>query len=269
MPSVFELHVNVLPTWYQTYWFKLGTGILALLFVAALVNARTAFLRRRQLELQGLVARRTAELQQRTSELEQRTIELGESQRLLQQMAYFDPLTGLANRRLFDDHIRRITALASRGSLRFTLLLIDLDRFKQVNDTLGHDAGDALLSEVSRRLQGILRKADFIARLGGDEFSVLLADTPGTEGVKTACERIGRGLEKPFVYRNHTMNCSTSIGAARCPEDASDPGSLYKCADTALYESKRTGRNTWRWYEPSNCADHSSESTAAPPSSVR
>ena len=263
MPSVFELRVNVLPAWYQTYWFRLGSSILALLLVAALVNARTAFLRRRQLELQGLVAQRTAELQQRTSELEQRTIELGESQRLLQQMAYFDPLTGLANRRLFDDHIRRITALAARGSLHFTLLLIDLDRFKQVNDTLGHDAGDALLTEVSRRLQVILRKADFIARLGGDEFAVLLADTPGSEGVKTACERIGRGLEKPFEYRTHTINCSTSIGAARCPEDASDPGSLYKCADTALYESKRTGRNTWRWYVPPDCADHGSQSAAA------
>jgi diguanylate cyclase (GGDEF)-like protein len=268
MPSVFELRVNMLPAWYQTSWFKLGAGVLALLLVAALVNARTAFLRRRQLELQGLVAQRTAELQQRTTELEQRTIQLGESQRLLQQMAYYDPLTGLANRRLFDDYLRRTTALASRGSLRFTLLLIDLDRFKQVNDTLGHDAGDALLCEVSRRLEGILREVDFLSRLGGDEFAVLLADTSGSEAVKTTCERIARGLARPFVYRNHPLNCAVSIGVARCPEDASDPEFLYKCADTALYESKRAGRNTWRWYMQPKSAEHSSKSAAAPLSSV-
>jgi diguanylate cyclase (GGDEF)-like protein len=257
-PSVLELGVTVLPAWYQTSWFNLLAGLLALVLVTALVNARTAFLRRRQLELQKLVAQRTAELQQRTTELEQRTIELGESQQLLQRMAYLDPLTGLANRRRFEAYLRQAASQAARETLRFTLLLIDLDGFKQVNDTLGHDAGDALLSEVSRRLEGVLRKADVIARLGGDEFAVLLADTVGPGAVKTACERIGRALATPLVYRGSTLTCTASIGAARCPEDAAVPDLLYKRADTALYKSKRAGRNTWRWYEqPKIAGDHS------------
>jgi diguanylate cyclase (GGDEF)-like protein len=250
-PSTLDLTIRVLPAWYQTIWFRLAAGLLAVLLIAALMQLRTAVLRRRQRELQCLVA-------QRTAELEQRSVELRESQRQLEQMAYFDPLTGLANRRLFDKDLGHLTALSLRGTGSFTLLLIDLDRFKEINDRLGHDAGDALLIEVARRLTGVLRQSDRIFRLGGDEFAVLLAETSDPIGVETACLRIVQHLVQPFTYMNQTLQAGASIGAARCPGHASDRDALYKCADLAMYDAKRAGRNTWRWHVPPPCARQSS-----------
>jgi len=241
-----ELAVHVLPAWYETLWFRVTTLVGGILLVWALVQARTAFLYRRQRELQNLVAERTAEL-------EHRSLQLRESQRQLEQIAYVDPLTGLANRRLFEDEMReRIKVITTSGGC-FTLLLIDLDGFKKINDTLGHDAGDALLKVTAKRLVAAVRETDHVARLGGDEFAVVLAQTCELLSVEIVCRRILKSITEPVPFRDTTMRVSASIGSARCPGQGTASDSLYKSADLALYEAKASGRNTWRlcWQIPS------------------
>jgi len=234
--------VRVLPAWYETAWFRVALGLAALLLVAGLVQGRTLMLRRRQQVLETLVASRTAELEQRSAELH-------ESERQLQQMAYYDGLTGLANRRLFNEDLKRLLAEAQRGQ-PFTLMLLDLDHFKQINDTLGHDAGDALLVAVAQRLRDAVREVDRVARLGGDEFALLLTRTTATEDVEQVCRRIIDSLDLPVEHQSQHLQASASIGLARGPHEADSAAELYKCADLALYAAKRAGRRGWRWYTP-------------------
>jgi len=242
-----SLAVHVQPAWYQAAWFRVLLALCALAAVAALVQVRTAYLRRRQLELQGLVAARTAELERRSEELRQ-------SKAQLELLAYADPLTGLPNRRLFNDNLRHLVALASRDGGAFTLLLIDLDGFKAINDTLGHDAGDALLVATAARLNHAVRESDRVARTGGDEFAVLLMQAVEHDLVHTVCGRILAGLAEPLLFKGSTLRVSASIGAAQCPSQGSAPDALYKAADLALYTAKRAGRNTWRWHGQDDAA---------------
>jgi diguanylate cyclase (GGDEF)-like protein len=247
-PETLNLPIRVLPAWYETAVFKLLAGMLALLSVAALMQLRTALLRRRQTELVKLVADRTAELLQRS-------VELRESQRRLEQIAYFDPLTGIANRRLFDSELAHLTAHALRGSVRFALLLIDLDHFKRINDTLGHDAGDALLIEVGRRLGATFRQSDRTFRIGGDEFAVLLPETKEPAEIEAACRRIVENLRKPFVYLDQILEPSTTVGAACWSATMAGSDALYKSADLALYEAKAAGRGTWHIAHPAHISE--------------
>jgi diguanylate cyclase (GGDEF)-like protein len=222
--------VHVLPAWHQQPWARaLGAaGVLACL--AALVQARTSLLRRRQRELEAVVASRTAEL---------RAIQLR-----LETMAYNDALTDLPNRRRFNDELHRLAALGRRGGAPFALLLIDLDHFKHINDTLGHDAGDALLVAAAERLRAAVRETDCVARLGGDEFAVLL--TPASDViVGDVAQRIVDSMHTPVTFGPHVMHISASIGAAVAAQDGVE--ALYKRADTALYRAKKAGRDTWRW----------------------
>ena len=242
-----HIPIRVLPAWYQTVVFRFVSALCALGLVGALVQARTVLLRRRQRDLQSLVAERTATLEQRSKELR-------ESQHKLEQMAYADPLTGLPNRRFFDDELRHRVALALRDGGPFTLLLIDLDGFKNINDTLGHDAGDAVLVATAARLNHAVRDADRVARLGGDEFAVLLTQSSGREAVESICRRIVTGLAEPVSFNGASMQLSASIGAALCPSQGATVDALHKAADVALYEAKRGGRNTWRWYGQSSAA---------------
>jgi len=235
-----RMPIRMLPAWYQTQLFRAVAALFALALVGGLVQVRTVYLRRRQRELQILVAERTAELEERSRELH-------ESQRQLEQIAYADPLTGLPNRRLFNDDLRHRVALAVRDGGPFTLLLIDLDGFKAINDALGHDAGDALLVETAARLTHAVREADRVARMGGDEFAVLLTQTSEHEAVEIICRRILGSLAEPLLYKGSALRVSASIGAALCPSQGDAPDALYKAADVALYEAKRGGRNTWRW----------------------
>ena len=243
-----ELAVRVLPAWYETLWFRVATVLCGLLLIGALVQARTAYLYRRQRELQSLVTERTAEL-------EQRSLELRESQRQLEQIAYADPLTGLSNRRLFEDELRKRIKLIAREGGCFTLLLIDLDGFKKINDTLGHDAGDALLKVTAARLTQAVRETDQVARLGGDEFAIVLTGTCELLSVEIVCRRILKSLTEPVVFKDKIMRVSASIGSSKCPSQGNATDSLYKAADVALYEAKRSGRNTWRWYKPSSAGE--------------
>jgi diguanylate cyclase (GGDEF)-like protein len=165
----------------------------------------------------------------------------------LEHFAYFDALTSLANRRMFSEHLRRLIALSGRYGTRFALLLIDLDRFKDINDTLGHDAGDALLVEIGARLRRAVRADDQVARLGGDEFAVILQDADNVDEIRQICARIADSFAKDVQFNGKRMTPSTSVGVAMFPEDGDQGETLYKSADIALYEAKRGGRNTWRY----------------------
>jgi diguanylate cyclase (GGDEF)-like protein len=127
------------------------------------------------------------------------------------------------------------------------LATIDLDRFKAINDSLGHDAGDALLIEVARRLRAVVQDSDDVFRLGGDEFAILFVDFPDEASVETVCRRIIDEVCTVVSFNGIEMSTSPSIGIARFPREGDSLGQLFKVADLALYEAKREGRNTWRW----------------------
>ncbi len=157
----------------------------------------------------------------------------------LERMALHDALTGLPNRTLFNDRIERAIGAAKRARLSMAVLLLDLDRFKDVNDTLGHDVGDLLLTEVGPRLQKPLRETDTVARLGGDEFAILL---PGPTDLEVACrvaERIVDGLRHPFDIRGLVLEIGVSIGVALYPEHGQSGPELLQHADVAMYAAKR------------------------------
>jgi len=164
--------------------------------------------------------------------------------------ANHDSLTGLPNRGLFHRCLERALSDAKLNGTTVSLLLIDLDDFKDVNDTLGHDAGDALLQEASRRLSGLVRPTDTVARLGGDEFAVLLAQPSTLDEATQFAERIIEKLREPFTYKRRTVSSRASIGVAAFPEHDSDPAGLMKSADIALYRAKAQGRNRVQTYSP-------------------
>jgi len=174
---------------------------------------------------------------------------LRESQRQLEQIAYEDTLTALPNRRMFTEEFRELIMLARLQNLRFALLLIDLDRFKQINDSRGHDAGDALLIEAAIRLQAAVRKSDCVARLGGDEFGVLVSQNPAAADIEHICHRIIEGFVRAVPVNGAEVTSSASIGVAVFPDHGATLDSLYKSADVALYEAKRAGGNKWHWYK--------------------
>ena len=238
-----EVDVQIQPAWYHTWWFDLLKVLGALLAVAAVVAVRVRYAHQRSQELEHLV--------------EQRTHELTQLQYQLEELAYSDALTSLPNRRMFGDWCRQMIATCERQDGGFALLLIDLDHFKQVNDTLGHDAGDALLVETARRLRTIARKADVVARLGGDEFAILLADAGVPSAVDMACRRILDAFDTPVLYEGHEMRTSPSIGVALFPSDGTTQDELYKSADLALYEAKRSGRHTWRFAQTKKAGEGS------------
>jgi diguanylate cyclase (GGDEF)-like protein len=163
----------------------------------------------------------------------------GASRRLRHQ-ALHDGLTGLPNRSLLYSRLKRAIAAAGRGDKRLAaLMLIDLDRFKEVNDTLGHDHGDELLVEVAVRLRGALRRGDTLARLGGDEFAVLLPELPERAAVAELAGRLQDALGRPFALRGVAVELEASIGVALCPDHGDDVHTLVQRADVAMYDAKR------------------------------
>jgi len=168
-------------------------------------------------------------------------------------MAMHDPLTDLPNRVLFRQQLEEALRRVSEGA-NCAVLYLDLDRFKSINDTLGHPTGDALLQAVAERLRAIVRRGTTVARLGGDEFAIVqpCLDYPGD--TDALAERIRNDLRKPFEVAGHQVAIGTSIGIAVAPADSMDPDRLLQCADMALYEAKASGRNRYRHFE-----DHMSE----------
>ncbi|AMV71224.1 EAL domain-containing protein [Desulfuromonas carbonis] len=177
------------------------------------------------------------------------------AQNQLYHMAHHDMLTGLPNRTFFLDRLHHALALAKRGKYPLAVLFLDLDRFKIINDTLGHAVGDKLLQEVARRLQVNVRESDTVARLGGDEFTVILGQLQEADDTERVAAKILKALAQPLHIDGHELYVTTSIGIARYPGDAEDPPSLVKKADLAMYSAKAGGRNTCKFYEPSMDAD--------------
>jgi len=189
-----------------------------------------------------LISRRTlARLQ--SAEAQQRAAE----QRLAQ-LAQFDALTGLANRTLFQDRLAQAIARAHRGERRIALLFLDLDRFKEINDSLGHEAGDRVLQEAAARLRQSLREGDSVARLGGDEFTVILEDVESAEQVHGVAQKLLRAFAEPMAFAGRDLFVTLSIGIALYPADGEDADSLLKHADTAMYQAKSEGRDNFQFY---------------------
>jgi len=170
-----------------------------------------------------------------------------EVERNLVRLAHVDTLTDLPNRALLADRVGQLTSVSRRDHRPFALMFMDLDQFKNINDTLGHSVGDALLGEVARRLQGMLREVDTVARLGGDEFAVLLpgADTAGAELVAS---KLLERLAEPCMVQGHELSMTMSIGIATYPSDGDDYEILSRNADTAMYRAKHEGKATWRFF---------------------
>ncbi|MFC2050579.1 PAS domain S-box protein [Chloroflexota bacterium] len=172
----------------------------------------------------------------------------------LAEMATHDALTGLPNRTLLSDRLTVALELSRRTGNRLAVMMLDLDRFKAVNDSMGHDVGDKLLKAVGKRLKVTMRKSDTVARIGGDEFVVLLPQIPHADEVAKFAQRILEAFREPFVFNGYRPNITTSIGIAVYPEGGKDIESLLKNADTAMYRAKEQGRDIYRFYDGSEAA---------------
>ncbi len=175
--------------------------------------------------------------------------ELKHAQIELERLALYDPLTNLPNRRFFHDHLHYQIAAAAKHNQSFAILMIDLDNFKRVNDTMGHDAGDYLLKVLGQRLYECCFAEDVISRLGGDEFIVLL-NNQSKVVISQVVERLQAAIGEPVVFQNRTIEIRSSMGVAVYPDDASNARDLLKSADIALYRAKAVGRNCMVFFSP-------------------
>jgi diguanylate cyclase (GGDEF)-like protein len=175
-------------------------------------------------------------------------LEAIEKQKKLEYLSYYDVLTGLPNRTLFHETLRKTLALASGKGWLVAVLYLDLDNFKNVNDTLGHASGDELLIQFAGRLLQCVRIRDTVGRLGGDEFALILLMEDGQEGAARVATKVREALSIPFDLKGHTVTVTASIGITIHPDDASDPETLMKYADTAMYRAKQAGRDTFRFF---------------------
>jgi diguanylate cyclase (GGDEF)-like protein len=218
--------------WWRTWWFITSALALFVLLIATGVRLRIRALESQKRALAQQVADRTAELVT--------------SHKRLEEIAYRDMLTSTWNRRMFVEELRDRTA--GIKPIPFTLLLLDLDFFKQVNDTFGHDAGDAVLVETASRLKHEVRSTDLVARLGGDEFAILLQEPHDATSTEKLCHRVLQSLARPIAHRGVSVSVACSIGIARFPKDGDNQESLYKSADLALYKAKKNSRNAFFWH---------------------
>jgi diguanylate cyclase (GGDEF)-like protein/PAS domain S-box-containing protein len=174
--------------------------------------------------------------------------ELKKAQIQMENLAFYDPLTGLANRRLFKNRLAKAVKSVQRTDNSIALLFLDLDQFKRINDTLGHDIGDALLKEIARRLDNNVRENDTVSRIGGDEFTILLTHVNNTNDVRIVAEKILLSLARPFMLNGQEIMSTVSIGITMTPEDSIEPNTLMKNADLAMYRAKELGRNNFQFF---------------------
>ncbi|MBF0424445.1 MAG: diguanylate cyclase [Magnetococcales bacterium] len=212
-------------------------------FMATIANTLAGIIERRQIEAQ-----------------------LRDAEEKLRQKAHHDTLTGLPNRLLFQELLQRSLAQVRREGKSLAVLFMDLDRFKEVNDTLGHEAGDQLLIEVAKRICACLREEDTVARLGGDEFTLILQEPSRREDIVRVVQRIIEQVRKPFVLKGRECHVGASVGISLHPEHGRDPVTLLKKADQAMYQTKNRGRNGYTFYTPD--AVEGDPSTPSPSSTL-
>jgi diguanylate cyclase (GGDEF)-like protein len=236
-----------------------GACVMVLLYLAQLMVVRYAQrlllaqedqLLQSNRELDARVAGRTAELATSNAQLQAEVAERQRAEVRLDHLAHHDPLTHLPNRLLFVEHLQRSIANAERHMRQIAVLFIDLDRFKEVNDTLGHTIGDELLVEIAKRLSGHIRTGDLLSRLGGDEFVCVLENVDSLFEAANVAEKLNARIAGPIELRNHSLQISASIGIAIYPQDGADTDNLLRAADTAMYQAKKMGRNTHHFYTP-------------------
>jgi len=175
--------------------------------------------------------------------------EIIKSQKKAEFLAYHDSLTSLPNRLKLESDLEYTINIATRNELEIFVLFIDLDRFKIINDTLGHGIGDELLKIVGNRIKSVLRETDILARMGGDEFIVVLDTSRNKKGAGFVCEKILNIIKEPIIIEGNNLNTTASIGIAVFPEDGRDITSLIKNADTAMYYAKKLGKNNYQFYD--------------------
>lgn len=231
-----ELQIEVLPPLWRTWYAYL-------LYVVLISTAIALFIRQQNERLERQLAH----------------------ERKLHRLAYYDSLTGLPNRQNFYDNLEKFLNLAKRGNYKAGVMFIDLDRFKRINDTLGHDFGDKVLQVVSTRLQESVRSCDFVssngaklndvnnelARLGGDEFTLFLSQLSSPEETAAITHRIIENVSQPITIDNYEVSVSPSIGIAIYPDNGETVGELMKHADIAMYQAKEDGRRTFKYYSDS------------------
>lgn len=176
--------------------------------------------------------------------------DLRKNQKHLDFLAHHDSLTGLPNRLLLNDRLQHAMANSTRMKQSLALMFIDLDRFKNINDSLGHELGDELLRDVSKRLHGCLREPDTLARMGGDEFVVIIERVDNPQQVSQVARKIQECFSRSFLLSGHEIFTTSSIGISIYPEDGADVKELMKSADVAMYRAKANGRNNFQFYKP-------------------
>jgi len=199
-----------------------------------------------------LIKKMHAKDEQYTKQLETdiatKTYEIQKQKDILYDQAHHDALTGLPNRALFSDRLKHGIEQAKRHKTEIALFFIDLDRFKQINDSLGHQVGDRVLIAVAERLKAKIRKEDTLARLGGDEFTIIIEDMEEIQDVSHLAQKILEVLTQPIHIEDHPLYISCSIGISLYPQDGTDADNLIKYADTAMYKAKGKGRNNFQFY---------------------
>jgi diguanylate cyclase (GGDEF)-like protein len=175
--------------------------------------------------------------------------ELKRSEQRIEHLAHYDVLTGLPNRALFRERLQQELKGTERGK-QFALLYIDVDEFKEINDSLGHPVGDEFLKALAQRLKDCVREMDFIARLGGDEFAIIQTSVSGSLDVEELLTRVHAAIRNPFQCAGHQLSSDASIGVAMAPADGAEIDQLIKNADLAMYDAKSSGRRTFRFFEP-------------------
>ena len=174
--------------------------------------------------------------------------QLREHRERLYHLVHHDALTNLPNRMLLQERLSRMMMKAKRNRTYVAVLFLDLDRFKKINETLGHEIGDKLLLEVAKRLENCVRKSDTVARLGGDEFGVILDDLRDVKFVAVVARKFLQALSKPIIIQEYELYATSSIGISLYPDDSEDVDVLLRCADTALYRAKEAGKNNYQYY---------------------
>lgn len=200
-------------------------------------------------ELEQRVQQRTEELARTNDKLRHEIHERVKAQHELTHLATHDTLTDLPNRALFNEHMEIMLHNAGRHGRTVALLFIDLDGFKQVNDTLGHEAGDRLLQEIARRMQVCVRKEDIVARMGGDEFALLLGDLQSPGDATQVAQKLIRRINEPVALGEECCHVGASIGIAMFPDSAHDPDTLLRLADDAMYAAKAAGKNGFHLHD--------------------
>ena len=190
----------------------------------------------------------TISVDQLQQEISKRTSELEQQKNSLRQIAEHDSLTGLANREAFLKSLNEVIIHCSTNKRRAAVFFIDLDKFKQINDSMGHSAGDAVLIEMAHRFTSTLRKSDSLARIGGDEFTVIIDPLYESKDAAELAKKLIASLEEPYEHEEQTLYLNTSIGIAVYPEDGATPQELMKNADSAMYQAKQAGGNTFHFY---------------------